>query len=518
MTDQSSDQPQAVRFRWIPFFGKPNTSPSASPSNYVLTRWLFLRGMALIYFFAFASVAVQINGLIGSHGILPAGEFLSSIKASFGVDSYRYVPTLLWLDTSDRFLSLLVIAGTLGSILAFFDVLTAPVLAILWVLWLSLVSVGQDFLAFQWDYLLLEVGFLTIFFAPWHILPRWSRQTTPSVVMLWLLRLVLFRLMFGSGIVKILSGDPTWNDLSALSYHYFTQPLPTPLAWYAQQLPEWVQKFSTAASLFIEIPVPFLIFAPRRARMVGAALLILLQLSIAVTGNFAYFNWLTIVLCVTLFDDQFLRCIFPTHLVTAMLESAKESRPWLIRRVIVAVVAVVILIVSLTQLGMSTLSLPRVAVPRPVQELSNTLAPFGIVNSYALFVNMTTTRPEIIVEGSSDGTTWLPYEFKYKPGDPNRMPPWVAPHQPRLDWQMWFAALSSPMSNPWFSRFLERLKEGAPNVLALLAKNPFSDTPPRYVRATLYNYTFTDLNTRQSTGAWWQRTTIGPYAPVDTMK
>jgi len=516
VTDQPSDQAQPNRFSWIPipFPGKRNPNPS----TYVLTRWLFLRGMALIYFFAFASLGVQVNGLIGSHGILPVGDFLQSIRASFGADSYRYVPTLLWLNSSDSFLALLVIGGMVCSILAFFDVLTAPVFAILWVLWLSLVSAGQDFLAFQWDYLLLEVGFLTIFFAPWHILPRWMRQRAPSLVMLWLLRLVLFRLMFGSGIVKVLSGDPTWNNLTALSYHYFTQPLPTPLAWYAQQLPAWVQKFSTAASLFIEIPVPFLIFAPRRVRMIGAALMILLQLVIAATGNFAYFNWLTIVLCITLFDDRFLRHIFPTHLVAAMLESAQQSKPALLLRVIVAVVALVILVVSLTQLVMATLSLPRVAIPRPVQELSNTLAPFGIVNSYALFVNMTTTRPEIIVEGSNDGTTWLAYEFKYKPGDPTRMPPWVAPHQPRLDWQMWFAALSSVESNPWFTRFLARLKEGSPEVLALLATNPFPAAPPRYVRAILYNYTFTDFNTRQATGAWWQRATIGLYAPADTAK
>ncbi len=511
-----TDQPTPARFSWIriPFSGARN----AEPSTYVLTRWLFLRGLALIYFFAFVSLWVQLSGLIGSHGILPVDEFLQSVKASFGADSYRFVPTLVWLNTSDSFLSLLALGGTVFSALVFFDVLPAPALAILWVLWLSLVTVGQDFLAFQWDYLLLEVGFLAIFFAPWHILPRWSRQTTPSIVILWLLRLVLFRLMFGSGIAKLLGGDPTWSNLDALSYHYFTQPLPTPIAWYVHQLPDWFHKASTAVTLFIEIVVPFLIFAPRRVRLIGAILLILLQLFVALTGNFAYFNWLTVVLCITLLDDQFLQRIFPAHIAAAMLDSARQSTPSSIRRVIVAVVAVVILIVSVTQLSMATLSLPRVVYPRPVLELSNTLAPFGIVNSYALFVNMTTTRPEIIVEGSNDGTTWLAYEFQYKPGDPSRMPPWAAPHQPRLDWQMWFAALSDASSNPWFSRFLARLKEGSPEVLALLAKNPFPDAPPRYVRATLYDYTFTDLSTRQSTGAWWQRKAIGSYAPATTAR
>src|SRR5258708_9866823 len=292
------------------------------PVTYVLTRWLFLRLLGVIYLFAFASLWAQIIGLVGSHGISPVADFLNAIPLQYDGEAYRLLPTLVWFNSSDSFLLLLCGAGTVLALLVVVDVLTAPALIALWALYLSLFYAGQDFMGFQWDILLIEAGFLAIFFAPWHILPRLSRQSAPSITVLWLLRLLLFRLMFESGAVKLNSGDPTWRDLMATTYHYFTQPLPTPLAWYMHQLPLPIHEIEVLGTFFVELLVPFLIFLPRRFRLIAAVFIVAQQTIIFLTGNYTFFNLLTMVLCVPLLDDRVLQRVVPQRIAQPMLGDA----------------------------------------------------------------------------------------------------------------------------------------------------------------------------------------------------
>lgn len=503
--------------RW--FWGR-----RVEPATHFLTRWIFLRALGLVYLVAFVSLATQINGLIGHHGILPADQFMSAVAQqcdahAFGPERYHLLPTLCWFDSSDGFLDFQCAAGIALAVLLIAGIAPAPCLVLLWLIYLSLVTVGRDFLAFQWDNLLLEAGFLAIFFAPLQFLPQPSREAPPSRLVLWLLRLLLFKLMFSSGCVKLLSGDPNWRNLTALTFHYQTQPLPTWIGWYACQLPPWFQKFSCAAMFAIELGAPWLIFAPRRIRFLGAAALASLQILILLTGNYTFFNWLTLALCLLLLDDFVLETIIPTRLRRTLLfnlqpSGSRLSPRW--PRPVLIILAVIVLSASGFQLALTLGCRSQLLVP--FGWLEEELAPFRTVNNYGLFAVMTTERREIVVEGSDDGTNWLAYEFKYKPGDVDRRPGFIAPFQPRLDWQMWFAALSSARQNPWFLNFCERLLQGSPAVLGLLANNPFPGRPPRYVRAEFYNYRFTDFAERRATGAWWKREFIGEYLPPISLR
>jgi hypothetical protein len=329
---------------------------------------------------------------------------------------------------------------------------------------------------------------------------------------LWLLRWLLFRLMFASGLVKLVSGDSTWRNLTALRFHYETQPLPTWVGWYAHQLPLIVQKVSTALMFGIELFVPWLIFAPWRWRKIACVATLSLQLLIFITGNYCFFNLLTMALCLLLLDDAALQgLLLPRWRRNSV--AAPGGRKWPLQATVpLTCIAVV---VSLMQFG-AMLRL-RVPWPRPILSVYDWLVPFRTFNSYGLFAVMTTLRPEIIIEGSDDRVTWSPYEFKYKPGDPKRRPKFVEPHQPRLDWQMWFAALSDYQHDAWMVNFCVRLLEGSPEVLALLQRNPFPYVPPHYVRAVVYEYHFTDSATRHQTGAWWRRERKGDYLPVLTL-
>jgi predicted DCC family thiol-disulfide oxidoreductase YuxK len=456
-----------------------------SPLRYAGVEWLFLKILAAIYFIAFLSFGLQILGLIGTHGILPAGRYLTAVHNYFGLESYWTAPTIFWIAHSDAFLTGVCVAGAVVSFVLLAGYLERAALLLLYVLYLSLCTIGQDFMSFQWDMLLLEAGFLAIFLGS-------------SKVMVLLFRWLLFRLTFLSGAVKLLSHDRTWRNLDALSFHYWTQPLPTPVAWYMQQMPLWFHRFSTAAVLFIELPIPFLIFMPRRWRFLGAGSILFLQALIFITGNYTFFNLLTMALCLFLFDDAAL-----SRLSLRMRRVHTSST-------LVAAVAVIILTISGLELrdmllgGDSTIV--RVA------------APFRIANTYGLFAVMTTSRQEIIVQGSNDGDTWLDYDFKYKPGDLKKPPRWVAPFQPRLDWQMWFAALSNFRSTSWFSNFMLRLLEGSPDVLELLAQNPFPGSPPKYIRALVFEYSFTDFATRKATGDWWERASRGSYFPATALR
>jgi lipase maturation factor 1 len=496
--------------RW--FWGRHIELP-----EHFLTRWFFLRALGVIYLIAFVSLWMQIGGLIGHDGILPASQFMSAVgqqcdQQGIALDRFYLCPTLCWLNASDGFLHFQCAAGSVLAMLLILNIAPVPCLALLWLLYLSLATVSREFLGFQWDNLLLEAGFLTIFLAPWQWFPRPSREPPPSRIALWLLRLLLFKLVFSSGCVKLASGDPAWRNLTALTYHYQTQPLPTWLGWYAQQLPLWFQKFSCTAMFGIELGAPLLICAPRRLRFCGGAAIAFLQILILLTGNYTFFNWLTLALCLLLLDDFVLAALAPSKLGHAL---ATRHPPPVTRsrwpHSVIVPLVVVVLSIDLLQISLAMGARPVWLFPAAAAEAL--LSPLRTLNSYGLFAVMTTDRREIIVEGSNDGANWRPYEFKYKPGDVNRQPAFVAPHQPRLDWQMWFAALGDYRQNPWFVNFCQRLLQGAPDVLALLAKNPFPGGPPRYIRAEFYDYHFTNAAERRASGAWWKREFIGEYLP-----
>ena len=502
-----------TRWLWGPALERP---------TYFLSRWMFLRLLGIVYLIAFLSLWVQLDGLVGSNGILPATEYFNRVSERIGPERYRLLPTLFWLYPSDGFAHVLCAGGTLLSVLLVVGVIPIPALVGLWAFYLSLVLIGQDFLSFQWDILLLETGFLAIFFAPGTIPPRLSKESPPSPTVLWLLRWLLFRLMFASGFVKIAS-DETWRNLTALNYHYETQPLPTALGWYVHQLPEWFQKLSVIGMFGIELVIPFFIFAPRRVRFCAGYALIALQLLIIATGNYCFFNLLTIALCLLLFDDIMLRR-FRWQRLFRRENRVEEHTPTeqlttvpLYRTVLIGLLTVLILTVSGIRMG--AMVLQRGTLPPLAQRVLRWVGPFYIVNSYGLFANMTESRPEIVVEGSNDGRTWHQYEFKWKPGNLKRPPRWVAPHQPRLDWQMWFAVLGGNYQNtPWFLNFMGSLLKGSAEVLALLEQNPFPEKPPRYVRAILYDYRFTELETKSSDGNWWRREQIGLYCPAISLR
>lgn len=483
-----------------------------SPGDYLLTRWLFLRALAFIYFIAFVSYGVQVTGLIGENGILPARAFLAAVKETLGRRGIYYYPSLAWFHSGDRFLVGICLAGAGLAGALFLGIQTTPILVLLWALYLSLVSVSQVFLSYQWDVLLLETGFLAIFLVPPSIFPR-EALAPPALPLVFLMRFLAFRLIFMSGVAKIVSGDPTWRNLTALKYHYETQPLPTPSAYFLYRAPLWFHQFSTLFSLAIELVIPFLFFAPLPFRLVAGGLTLLLQLIILITGNFAFFNWLSIVLLIFLYDDTLLRPIFGQ---IAGLASPAAGVAWgeffpIILTSLLGVTGLVYLALQLTR----RFSLSgRAAVQRFLTPWLEFVATFRLVNPYGLFASMTTRRPEITVEGSDDTQNWLAYQFKFLPGNPHRAPPWVAPHQPRLDWQMWFAALGTYAESPWFLHFIESLITGSPQVLRLLAKNPFPDHPPRYLRAVLYNDTFTTPAEKAETGNWWNREKLGLFLPV----
>jgi predicted DCC family thiol-disulfide oxidoreductase YuxK len=479
--------------------------------TYFESRSLFVRSLGAIYLIAFISLWVQVDGLIGEQGILPVGRHLQFAREQLGSDAFFALPTLCWFDSSNAFLHVLCGAGVLISVLLMIGLAPVLSLALLFVLYLSLTIAGQTFLSFQWDILLLETGFLAIFFAPF----RWSmtaNQDAPfSPVGFFLLKLLLFKLMFMSGVVKLTSHDESWWQLTALDYHYWSQPLPTVIGWWSDHHPEWFKKFSVAFCLAVEIVVPFFIWAPRRLRHIAAGLLIALQIAIAATGNYCFFNLLTVALCLLLLDDGLLRRLFRVGTASHLTGGSRSAR---------ALPGALVLVLTLPVNAMFVLSAikPALEWPRPIAAIENYIAPFRIVNGYGLFRVMTKSRPEIVIEGSTDGNEWLPYEFKWKPGALDRAPGWVAPHQPRLDWQMWFAALGDYRQNPWFVSLLERLLRNTPEVTRLLEHNPFPANPPRYVRARLYEYRFTTLEEHRTTGAWWKREESGEYLPAISLE
>ncbi|MBI2992692.1 MAG: lipase maturation factor family protein [Gammaproteobacteria bacterium] len=468
----------------------------ARPARFTATRWVFLRLLGLIYLAAFASFGVQVTGLIGSDGLLAVGNLLDAVYGQFGPSAWVLMPNIFWLASGDAFLQGACIAGVLLALMVVFNVLARVSLVALFLLYLSLVDAGQAFMNFQWDLLLLEAGLLAVF------LPTGSRLIP------WLYRWLAFRFMFMGGMVKILSRDPTWDNLTALSFHFETQPLPTPAAWFAHHLPDPVLVVATAATLIIELVLPFFIFAPRRMRMFTACAILLLQSLIIVTGNYNFFNLLTIAICVFLFDDAALLTCLPGR-IARRLESLPERRPGRAAGVLLFGLATLVIFVSGEQIARAIGGHRST----PVSLAARLIAPCQCVNSYGPFAVMTTRRHEIVIEGSRDGREWKAYEFKYKPGELARITSWITPHQPRLDWQMWFAALSPPDRNPWFRNLLGRLLSGSRPVLALLEPGPFADAPPVAVRARFYRYQFTTSAERRSNGNWWKRELVAEYYP-----
>ena len=474
------------------------------PTYFVARRW-FLSALGLIFLIAFVSLWVQIDGLIGSGGITPIADFLPAARAQLGDRALSILPTLCWFSTSDTLLHFLCGGGVVLSLFLIFRIAPAISLVGLVIFYLSLAATSDGFLnpflSFQWDALLIETGFCAIFLAPWRLWPTKSNEPPVSRAGVFLLKLLLFKLMFMSGVVKLTCGEDSWWNLTALDYHYWSQPLPTVIAWLADQSPLPFKKFSVAFCLVVEIIVPFFIWAPRRLRLVACALLIFLQLTIGATGNYNFFNLLTIALCLLLIDDASFRA----------KETTVRDRRYRIRDRLPIYAAVIVLVLTLPfNVWHIYSSLQRYSEPpRLVQRLET----LRIVNGYGLFRVMTKDRKEIVIEGSADGLDWKPYEFKWKPGDVMRAPGWCQPHQPRLDWQMWFAALGSYRENPWLVQTMIALLRGQPKVVALFERNPFPENPPRYIRATSYRYRFTTADEHRQTGAWWKRQELGEYLP-----
>jgi predicted DCC family thiol-disulfide oxidoreductase YuxK len=471
------------------------------PPRHDLVAFLFLRLFGLIYLAAFISFGLQAQGLIGSHGIEPLAQLVDAADARVGPARFWLMPMVFWWSASDLTIAAVCWAGAALSLLLVCNVLPRLSLALLYVLYLSLLYGGQDFMTYQWDTYLLEAGFLALLL---------SFATAPGIC---LLRWLLFRFMFMSGVVKLLSGDPNWWNLSALSYHFLTQPLPTPLAWYAAHLPAGLLKFATGGTFVVELILPFLIFCPRRLRFLAAFGILLFQCCIVLTGNYNWFNLQTMVLCLPLFDDAALQKALPQRFLRLLLPRAQSHAPTGALRILIGAVALLLVVCSLVQMDARFGGNP----PAVAQTVDRLVEPLRIVSGYGLFAVMTTARDEIVIEGSDDGIYWREYEFRYKPGDLAGRPRWNIPHQPRLDWQMWFAALEDPRGLRWFAGFLQRVLENEPAVMALLARNPFPDKPPLYVRARFYDYSYVGPEDK-ARGLWWARRSLGLYFPEVRLK
>ncbi len=466
-------------------------------SSYSLTEALFLRLLGLTYLLAFGSFWPQIVGLIGSSGIVAAAPSLSAMRSELGVArAFTLAPSIFWFGINDSLLLWCCRLGCVAALLLAFGLWSRPAAAFCWALYLSLVSIGSPFTNFQWDALLLECGFLALFAgSPWLV---------------WTYRALLFRLMFESGVVKLISNDPNWHNLHAIRYHFLTQPLPNPLAYYLYRSPTWLLDSFTAATLGIELIAPFLLFGPRRVRQVGVALLMLLQFTIILTGNYAFFNFLSLALCLWGLDDRIFRPLARFLLYGRRPAPDTSSKMVRSRRAAASVALAALILLGAVQV----IQMLHPGFDKPFRRPLAALAPFEVLNTYGLFAVMTTTRPEIVVEGSNDQVNWQEYSFPYKPGELHRPLPLVAPYQPRLDWQMWFAALGTFSENRWVGNLMYRLLTGEPIVTHLLNPPPFAK-PPRYMRALLYSYTFTTPQERSRTGAVWKRELQGRwFGPV----
>ena len=501
---------------------------SASRPGHLLPRWIFLRALGLIYFSAFYSLLFQIKGLIGPSGILPAADYLQAVSAAFHAQRFWYAPSLFWLGAGNRSLMLVCWVGLAASVLVVLNFWPRASLVACFVCFLSFVSTAQDFSGYQSDGMLLEAGFIALFFAPPGFLPGLGRASPPSRTSLFLLQWEWFRIYFESGVAKLASGDPSWRDFTAMDDYYQNGPLPTWIGWYVQHLPHWFHAFAVFYTLAAELVLVWMLFLPRRFRILCFCIVTPFEISIILTANYTFLNYLVLLLGILLLDDRLIEWVLPGQLRERILgktlvvsaeanpqAEVHEDRRAVWRRRL----APLRMAIAGTCLGLvfyvATAQLIWMFVPgAPLPESPvRALEPLRIANRYGLFAMMTHARYEIEFQGSRDGKTWAAYPFRYKPQDTDKAPGIYAPYQPRFEWNLWFASLGSWRDSRFVVWTEERLLQNDADVLALFARNPFADSPPREVRAVIYQYWFTDMKTKRETGNWWRRELLGDYAP-----
>lgn len=473
--------------------------------EYRLTRFVILRLIGFVYAIAFLVALNQLVPLVGHHGLTPADHYLQQVETHFGskFDSMVQLPTLFWFGISDGALKIFAVMGLALSLVVVAGYANAIMLGILWAMYMSIVHIGQIWYGYGWESQLLETGFLAMFLCPLAD-PRPFPKRPPPLLVIWLFRWLGFRIMIGAGLIK-LRGDPCWRDLTCMYYHYETQPIPSPISRLMHFAPHWFHKFETAWNHFIELVVPWFSFGPRIARHIAGVLLIAFQILLIVSGNLSFLNYLTIIPFIACLDDNFWRRILPNFIVR---QSVNIGDRRMLSGLHLGVAAALFALVAYLSIE------PVANLFSPRQRMNTSFGAFELVNTYGAFGAVGHERDEIIFEGTDDllpgdYATWKPYEFKAKPGDVNRAPPFVAPYQPRIDWQIWFAAMGSPVEYPWTLHFVWRLLHNDRGTLSLLANNPFPHEPPRYIRARLYRYQFAPLGQRP----WWNRELIGEWLP-----
>jgi hypothetical protein len=507
-------------------------------SDRLIPRWLFLRWLGFIYFSAFYSLIFQIRGLIGPEGILPASDYLDAVAHSLGHVRFWYAPTLLWFSSGPHMLVGLCWAGMVGSILLVLNIWPRGALAVCFLCFLSFVSAAGDFSGYQSDGMLLEAGFITLFFAPPGFRPGFGTSRPPSRASLFLLQWEWFRIYFESGLVKIVSGDPQWRNMTAMDEYYQNGPLPTWIGWYLQHLPHWFHASTAYATLALELGLVWMLFLPRRWRILCFFLVTSWQIGIILTANYTFLNYLVLALGFLLLDDRLLLSLVPQRWKPYLLNQLKADRIDEIRpndsgEVVPPSLKVhrssshpqlAALKFSLTGLMLGWIfystTVQMIWIIWPSFKLPTTpieaLDPFRIANRYGLFAVMTRGRYEIEFQGSEDGQRWEAYPFRYKPQDPSQPPGIYAPYQPRFDWNLWFASLGSWREYPIVLSTEIQLLSNDPDVLTLFAGNPFAHAPPTQVRAVLWQYWFTTRAEKRNTGLWWRREFLGLYAPAIT--
>lgn len=482
----------------------------------LIPRWLFLRALGLIYFSAFCSLAFQIRGLIGPNGILPANEYLQEVARSLGPSRFWFAPTLLWFSASSPALLALCWVGMLAALLLVFNIWPRGMLVFCFVCFLSFVSAAQDFSGYQSDGMLLEAGFIALFFAPPGFRPGWGESHPPSRAGLFLLQWEWFRIYFESGMVKLASGDPQWRHFTAMDEYYQNGPLPTWIGWYVQHMPHWFHAGTAYATLALELGLVWMLFLPRRWRIVCFLIVTPWEIGVILTANYTFLNYLVLALGVLLLDDRFLRRFLPQGWRPSPLEAEvrSEDDPSLLSSLKISLTGAMLgCLFYVTTAEMLWIVFPTLPLPKAPVAL---LEPLRIANQYGLFAVMTRGRYEIEFQGSADGQSWVTYPFRNKPQDLDKAPGLYAPHQPRFDWNLWFASLGSWREYPIVPATEERLLSNDADVLSLFAGNPFPHEPPRFIRVVLWQYWFTSMAEKRSQDLWWRRQLLGLYGPTLT--
>jgi len=539
-------------FRWL-------FDSRYGPKGRLVARWIFLRALALIYFSAFLSLVFQINGLIGPQGARPADHYLRAVAEALGPLRYWFAPTLFWVSSSQTMLLAVTWIGLMASIVALVNVWPSLSFFICFICFLSFVTATDVFSMYQSDGMLLEAGFIALFFAPRGLLPGWGADHPSSRMSLFLLLWEWFRIYFESGMVKLLSGDVEWRNFTAMDEYYQNGPLPTWIGWYVEHLPHWFHAATVGATLGLELGLVFMLFFPRRIRLICFFIVTPWELGVIFTANYTFLNYLVLSLGFLLLDDRFAMRFVPLRwrplepapavepepqeepalsilhvreaeepsgnetkeaLVARAHELTEESETWRWVRVGRRTIGLTVTTVMLTWIAFDTtmemIGIPVRSLPLPVAPI-RALEPFRIANQYGLFAVMTRGRYEIEFQGSNDGTNWTPYPFRFKPQALNEAPGIYAPYQPRFEWNLWFSSLGDWQQNEFVPATEERLLVNSSAVLSLFRRNPFPNFPPRYVRAVLWQYWFTTMDEKRQTGDWWRRKYIGLYAPELTL-